>query len=266
MRTELLQLLVLATTALGGAGCDQSLSSRDSRPLSTTDLCSPSPQEPLVFYDETGAPSKMTPALSELELRRIIDAVAAQTRDRIWLICVKPSFSGGARAGVVIYLTPQQQTARIRTGCAYSIVMWDEKMDIAPPWKYVQVSKPDESFVNQPTLPSVGDLPFRRPNVVEPNSGKSWPMSDEEVISILDFVRDLSSYKSSATSRSSSTWNERVGRDAQKLPILWISRREDTIQVHLGYQHSGLWGHGVMVTVDRTPTGYRFVEGGPWVS
>jgi len=266
MRTRTIQSLILATIMLAGAGCGHGWSSRGSQPLSTTEPCSPSSQKPLVFYDETGTPSDKAPALSELELRRIIDAVAVQTRDRSWLIRVKPSFPGGARAGVVVYLTPQQQTVRIRTGCAYSIVTWDEKMDIASPWKYIQVSKPDEAFANQLPLPSVGDLPFRRPNVVEPNSGKSWPMSDEEVISILDFVRDLSSYKSSTTSRSSSTWNERVGRDAQKLPILWISRREDTIQVHFGYQHSGLRGHGVMVTIDRTPTGYRFVEGGPWVS
>jgi hypothetical protein len=266
MRTRPRQLLILAMAVLTSAGCDRRPSSRDSLPLSATEPCLPSVQKPLIFYDETGTPSDQTPALSQLELRQMIDAVAGQTRDPIWLIRVKPSFSRGAKAGAIVYLTPQQETARTRTGRAYSVTKWDETMNVAPLWQYVQPSKPDERFADQLTLPSVGDLPFARPNVVEPNSGKSWPMSDEEVTSIVDFARDLSSYETPTTSRLSLMLNKRMAQDVQELPVLSISRHGDAIQMHFGYQHHGLWGRGVLVRIERTPVGYRFVEGSWWVS
>jgi hypothetical protein len=263
MQIGTLQLLILATAVLASTGCDHSRSLSTNQPSATAPY-SPSPQQPMVFYDETGTPSKIAPALSELELTRIIDAVATQTKDRIWLIRVKPPNSVGAYAGAIVYLTPQQQTSRIRTGYAYSTSVHRETVDVGPRWRYVQVSRPDEPSTEQPTLPSASDLPFSQPSVGDSGSGKTWPMSEEEIIAIVDFVRLPSSYENVTPGEISS--DHLMARDAQKLPILRIGKDEDTIRVEFGYQHDGLWGHGRAVIVECTPKGYRIVKWGMWMS
>jgi hypothetical protein len=221
---------------------------------------------PFVFYDESGVPSKIAPALSELDLRRIADAVAAETSDPIWFIRVKPSDVVGAHAGAIIYLAPQRQTPRVRTGQAYSAGVHEDKVHLSAPWTYIQVSKPDQLFAKQPTLPSASDLPFAHSGVAASDTKQGPPIPEAEMTRIVDFVRDPSNYESPTDSRVSAMWNKRMGFDAQRLPILWIGQKEDTIDVQFGYQHGGLWGHGVTVTIERTPTGYKLLTAGPWVS
>jgi hypothetical protein len=258
MKPGTFQWLALMTGMMLIAGCGHNRSSSSSQSLPMTEPCSPSPQQPVVFYDETGTPSKMTPALSELELTRIIDVVAAQTEDPIWLIRVKPSIRSEARAGIVVYLRPQQQTPRIRMGYAYSISPFGEQINVPASWKYVQVSRSDQTFANQLTLPSASQLPFPWPNRTEPDSRNPVPMSKEEIVHIVDFVRQPSSYENAATEQSLP--KQEMARSAQQLPILDIYRYGDTIQVMFGYRHSGLWGFRHTVTLECTPTNYRIVK------
>jgi hypothetical protein len=217
----------------------------------------------MVFYDETGMSSDKTPALLEAELKEITDSIAARTKDPIWLIRVKPSFPSGVRAGVVVYPAPQQQTPRIRTGYAYSIPVLGEEIGISAPWKYVQVSKPEQTFSQQLALPSVADMPFVWPIIVDPNERETSQMPDDEVIRIADFVRQPSNYENSAIRRMPP--KQAMAYEVQEHPVLSISRHGKAIDAAIGYQHNGLWGHGATVTLEQTPTGYRVVTWTMWV-
>ena len=258
MRTSPPRLFIVAVTLLISTGCYHSPSP------STTKASPPSPQQPPVFYDETGTPSQIAPVLSEPDLRRIVDAVAGQTKDPIWLIRIKPPNSVGAYADAIVYLAPQRQTPRIRSGYACVASVRQEAIDVAPRWRYVQVSRLDKAFAEQLALPSASDLPFLQPSVGDPRFGKIWPMSEEEIVRITDFVREPSNYMNSTGWHKS--LGHRMAREAQELPILRMSRDEGTIRVWFGYQHNGLWGHGRDVVLERTSNGYRLVTWGMWMS
>jgi hypothetical protein len=251
MRTRSFQLLLLAWSVLVGAGCHRDRPARSSPPLVVSEPCSPAPQLPLIFYDENGTASKFTLALSELELREIIGRIAAQTKDLIWFIRVKPSVYSKVRGGAIVYLRPQRQTPRIRTGHAYSISPFGERTDVSAPWKYVQVSRPDQTFASQLSLPSTGgDLLFPWPDMWDPDS-RAAPMSEEEIARIVDFVREPSSSDGSAAGGLP------PGQMTQSLPIMELYRYGDTIQIAFGYQHAGRYGSGLVVTLERTPTSRR---------
>jgi hypothetical protein len=262
MKARSFQSLILTWSVLAGAGCHHDLSPRDSLPSAVAEPCSPAPQLPLVFYDETGAPSKIAPAFSELELKRIVDAVAAQTKDSIWLIRIKPPVTVEAYATAIIYLAPQRQTQRIRTGYAHHADVFREKIGIYPRWRYIQVSKVDQTFTEQLTLPSAGDLAFAWPTIDDPNRETGSSIHEDEVIRIADFVRQPLNYGWMLNGRMVPVRAETFG----ELPILWIREHDKTIEVELGYQHGGLWGHGRHVILERTSTGYKVVEWGMWMS
>jgi hypothetical protein len=247
VRTFRLLVLVTSTTALAGCACRQP---------SAKEACPPSaPAEPFVFYDEAGDPSEKTPPLSEGELRKIVDWVAVRMPRPIWLIRVKPSYSDGRRAGVVAYLVPDEATPRMRIGGALTVF---QREIPAPPRKYVQVSPADHCSTDQLTKPSVLDLPFVWPTVVDPNGGKSSPMSSEELISIVDFVRQPSNYQDPALRY----WHEKP----YELPILSVRREGNMIRVSFGYEHGFLWARGCEIMVKRTTTGYEVVSCSRWLS
>jgi len=262
MRTSPPRLFVV--TMLIGAGCYHSPSP------STTKATPLSPQQPPVFYDEEGVPSKHTPALSELEFTQIVAKVAMRTKDPIWFIRVKPylDVDGTFRHDtVIVYLVPQRQTSRIREGRAYIVSTYDEATSIdSSPDDYVQVSRPDQALTTELTLPPPSDLPFIRPDNIDPNAAKGSPMPDEELIRILDFTRRPSTY---GRLPNQTMPPEQMVKELRKMPFLELrksARWRDNIVVYFGFQHAPRFGGGVLVMIKPTPTGYEAVTWGRWRS
>ena len=236
----------LATFVLAIAGCSQSVS---------TEVVSTSSIRPLVFYDETGRPSETTPALSKAKLDRIVEKIATQTSESIWFIRVKPS--EGDRHGVIVYLAPERQAPRIREGGAYNIWVVGQEMGISPSWKYIQISGPGRTFTTRLTLPSASELPFKREDANLP---------EEELIRISDFVRQPSNYETSALQQTPVPETKIMLRHARELPIRSIQGADTQIHVDFGYLHGPLWGYGINLELERTPTGYRLKEWSFWIS
>lgn len=208
------------------------------------------PGHPVVFYGEHGNPSKDTPALSRKEIRSILDRVAAQTRDSIWLIWVRPSHVCDA------FIIPDETTPRIRVGRVYSIRQSEPQMPIGSGGKYMQICPTGCGFSAKLTKPPVADMPFHYPAVVDPNSREEAPMSEDEVTAIVDFVRQ----QASSSRILSISW------DVQNQPILDISREGNTILFRFGFMHDFLWGSGVKIEIECTPMGYKIMKWGHWVS
>jgi len=261
MRTGLLQSLILAVTMLAGAGCKDSQSSSSSQP-SATEPCSPVLQHPPVFYRQAGDPSKHRPALSESELTRIVDSIAAETKGTIWFIRVNPSWGGGKT--LIVYLAPEKETPRIREGSAYSMRLSEKTTSILLREEYIQVSKVDQTFAKQLTLPSTSDLPFSRPNVIDPNSKKSSPMPEEELVRIVDFVRRPSSYENLDSARGAPS--DTMIKEIQEMPVLGVINEQGEIQVYFGFQDGPVSGYGLKVQLESTSTGYRVVDWSDWIS
>jgi len=264
MRTSPPRLFIVAVILLIDAGCYHSPSP------STTKASPPSPQQPPVFYDEEGVPSKYTPALSELEFTQIVAKVATCTKDPIWFIRVKPYLDLDGTFGhgtVIVYLVPERQMSRIREGHAYIVSTYDKAISIASSRDgYVQVSRPDQVLTTELTLPSPSDLPFTRPDSIDPNAAKGSPMPDEELIRILDFVRRPSTYGRLPDQTMSP---EQMVEELLKMPFLGLrksARWRDNIVVYFGFQHAPRFGGGVLVMIKPTPTGYEAVTWGRWRS
>lgn len=245
--------VVLIMGVLTGAGCE----------ANSSIAAKVGPARPLVFYDETGDPSDKAPVLSDAEVREITEAIAARTDDPIWLIRVKPSLPDGARGGRVVYMVPERQTPRIRTGLAYSIPVLGERGGIPAPWKYVQVSKAGEAFTAQFTRPSIIDLPFRWPEMASPKAAKANAVPASEVVRIVDFIREPLNYED--LPGQDTPMKQQVARNAQKLPIFSIIKQSDMIDVESGYLHTASWGWGIKVTVMCTKDGYAITAWGTWV-
>jgi len=88
-------------------------------------------------------------------------------------------------------------------------------------------------------------------------------MSKEEVIAIVDFVHQPSSYKELTAPRGISGDNIRRILES---PILHIERTRNQIDVQLGFMHGLMWGDGLSVELECTPTGYKATSWGEWVS
>jgi len=262
MKARSFQLLILAWSVPAWAGCHSDHPASSSHPLAVAEPCSPVPRQTPVFYDDTGTPSKRTPAFSELELARVTDRVATQTKDPIWFIRVKPSHPGGYRTATV-YLVPQTQTQRVREGRAYNIGVDGQEVTVHSSTEYIQISKQGQTFTRQLILPAVSDLPFSRPDLLDPDSEKGAPISEEELIRIVDFIRQPSTYRGALGHRMSP---EKMAEEVQRMPILKVTRWRDNISVDFGYQHAPLFGYGVGVTIKPTSTGYGVVGWGEWLS
>ena len=251
MRTGMVRWLVLVIGALALPGCERSQSA------TTTKIALTPPAQPFVFYDETGEPSARTPVFAEFEIREVVRWMAARTSDPIWLIRVKPSASDGRRAGVIAYVVPDQATPRIRVGKAYYVAPF--RGSIVATWEYVQIPLPSQRFTDQFTKPSVTDMPFRYPVVVDPNTKQESPMPQEEVIRIADFVRQPSNYQDPAL-KYPRHWSQGA---PYAVPILGIRREGSRTFVSTGYVFNGLWGWAWSVRLACTAGGYRItsVEG-----
>jgi hypothetical protein len=246
---------VLAMGMLALVGCRQSQSVG-------VDVSPVPPPRPFVFFDGTDDPSERMAALSEPELKEIIDWVATQTSDPIWLIRVRPSTITKTRKRMVAYIVPDEATTRIRAGRAYYIPASDEKTGSGVAWRYAQVSMPDHAFTEQLTKPSVTEVPFEWPVVADPSSRKTSPMPKEEVVSVVDFVR----HRALHMGIRGILQDRAAARESAELPILKIRREGEAIGVTFGYLHEPLLGGGARVTIKRTRSGYKVSDWSLWVS
>jgi hypothetical protein len=254
MKAGMARWLVFVMGMLALAGCqhDQSVAV----------MINPAPRpRPFVFYDEAGDPSERTAALSEVELREIVDWVATQTRDPVWLIRVRPDM-GKTRNRMVAYLVPDETTPRIRVGRAYDIPDSKEQTALRSPWKYAQVSLSGRSFGEQLVKPSVREMPFRYPEVTDPDSKKKSPMSEQDAVAILDFVR----HRSGMVPLINTLLGHTIARRGPNLPVLSMCDMINGFEVTFGFVHGPLWGHGVIVRVKCTRSGYKVVDWSKWIS
>jgi len=130
-------------------------------------------------------------------------------------------------------------------------------------WEYVQVSLPGKSFPDQLAKPSAADLPFRRPEVLDPNSKKSSPMSPAEVVRIVDFVRQPSNYQDPAI-KNMLRWSTQKPYD---WPILGIRREGSVISASSGFSHNLMWARWWSIKLECTASGYKITSvRGPYVA
>ncbi len=254
MKTGMVRWLVLAMGVSALAGCQHNQSA-------ATKISLAPPAQPFVFYDETGNPSEQTSALSKTELREIIDWVATQTSDPVWLIRVRPDI-GKKRNRMIAYIVPDETTPRIRAGRAYNIPESKGGTAVRSPWKYAQVSLPGHHFDAQLTKPSVREMPFYFPKLVDSNSWERAPTVEQEVVSILDFVR----HRSNGIPIIGALLGYTIGPKGPHLPVHDIRESSEGFQVTFGFVHGSLWGHGVIVRVKTTRNGYKVVEWNKWIS
>jgi hypothetical protein len=254
MKARTFQRLVLITSLIAVAGCG-------GQQPAAKEACLPSaPAQPFVFYDPTGNPSETMPALSESELREITAWVAAQTSRPIWFIRVQPVlFEAGKRRYVTAYLAPDEAAPRMRVGDMLGVPEkgatppLSKNETMAPPWKYVQVSLPNQFFTDQLTKPSVINLPFDwwqfalRDTEKDPDPEKDGPVPVSELVGIVDFVREPSSFKDLAL------------YPRPEPPIRSIFRTDNGIEVAFGFVG------GASITLERTPTGYKVKHSGAWM-
>ena len=248
MQAGMLRWFVLAVGTLAVASCGHRAPAR----------------QPPVFYDDRGDPSEEATALSERELREITVWAAIQTRDPVWLVRVKPSEAGEGRGVVIAHIVPDEMTPRIRVGRAYSVPKSKKRTAIYSPARYIQISMPDHTFTKELVKPPPSELPFDWPRVYDPNTREESRMSKEEVLAIVDFVHQPSSYKELTASQGASADN--MVQEILHSPIFQIERSGSQIEVQLGFMHGLMWGYGVEVTLEYTPIGYKVKTWGSWIS
>lgn len=209
-----------------------------------------SPGHPLVFYDEDGSPTEQSPALSRLEINKILDCVAAQTQDPVWLIWVRPSQIYD------VYIVPEKTTPRMRVGRMFGIRKSEPAASIGSGGTYMQVCAPGCTFRRRLTKPCLDEMPFAHPTVVDPNSGQRVLMSEKDILDVVDFVRQQSNLSRSLN----------LLQVAKSLPVLDIHKEGQIIFVQLGFMHDALWGHGITIQIECVPTGYKVVSWDQWIS
>jgi hypothetical protein len=254
MRLGKIRWFILSIGALTSAGCE----SRQSAGICVKPM---PPAQPFVFYDEADDPSAGSVALSEAELREVIDWVATQTPDPIWLIRVGPAI-GKSRGRMVAYLVPDKATPRIRVGRGYDIPELKEKTVAHSSWTYAQVALPSRDFGNQLARPTLREMPFRYPAAINPSSTASSTLSEEEMVAALDFVR----HQANGIPIVGTILGHTIARGGPNLPVLAIRKIGATIEITYGYQHGPLWGHGTEVTIKRAKNGYKVMHWREWVS
>ena len=58
----------------------------------------------------------------------------------------------------------------------------------------------------------------------------------------------------------------RRGVASPERPVLEIIRKGSIIHVQLGFMHDVLWGSGVNIEVEQTPSGYKVLHWSDWIS
>jgi hypothetical protein len=99
-------------------------------------------------------------------------------------------------------------------------------------------------------------MPFVHPTVVDPNSGQRVLMSEKDILDVVDFVRQQSSLSPTLD----------LLQVAKNLPVLDIRKEGQIIFVQLGFMHDALWGHGITIQIECTPTGYKVASWEQWIS
>ncbi len=256
MQAEMLRWLVLAIGTPALAGCQQSQSA-------AAKITPAPPAQPFVFYDRTGDPSRESPAILESDLRAVRARVATQTSDPIWLVRVRSSYANGVYFSAVADVMPDETSPRVRVGRAYDIRVSRGKLRTFSPQKYAQVSLLGHSFGEQLTKPSVTEMPFFLPEAVDSKVRENPLISREEVVTVIDFVRQPSAYRDLPVQDES--LKDSVVRSALELPLFDMSKEGDKINVRFGYV-SGFssWRYGLTVTLECTWGGHKITDWRLW--
>jgi len=152
----------------------------------------------------------------------------------------------------------------MRLGRVYGVPESKRRTGILPPGKYFQISMPGPAFTEQFLEPPLSELPFEWARIYDPKGARDFPMSKEEVLAIVDFVHQPSSYKR-LIAREGASGDDRL-RGVLQLPIFQIERAGNQVEVQFAYMHGLMWGYGLEVTLECTPTGYKVKTWGEWVS
>jgi hypothetical protein len=164
---------------------------------------------------------------------------------------------------MVAYAVPDEVTPRVGIGRAYYVSLSPERTYYAySAWRYVQVSMLDRSFTKHLLKPPPSELPFRQPAIKDPDSRQPYPMPKDEVLSIVDFVHQPSSYREFLTQGGMGARN--MVREILESPVSGIERTGSVIDVRFGFNYGGGLRQEVSVTLEFTPDGYRVTKWG-WV-
>jgi hypothetical protein len=189
----------------------------------------------------------MTPA--QLDELASVAARRSPAGHGVWFLLILDNryIHGRPLYNAVIYYTPDRTSDRFRAGPFTRVDQLlrlemprplIEQLDSADPQstlgRYVQVSAPYTTFpADGLHLPRNLELPFDAPE----------ELSEADTIAIIDAARQVQSAEL------------RLGRPPE--PVLSISVENGAYKVAFGWSCGGLSGGGSIVTVHRTPTGFR---------
>jgi hypothetical protein len=230
-----------------------------------------------VFYGETGDPcesdsiSKNCERLSTEEVNQIQNLISERTQTPIWFVRVPLMSSEGHRSQLWLYLVPDVADNRYRSGLAYTIQLSKSLKEqyVSEPWRYVQVSLPNETFDNLLETPKVYDLPFPYPSLNKDGSqSKQNLLSQKELIDILDYVRDPNTYINlkSTSGRILFPPSDIIFKIITLQPIVGFNRDADEITVTLGFVHNGLFARCLSIKLKRNGKDYKLIEQSLWIA
>lgn len=282
------EIMGLCLLALMGLSCSSNQNIKESYSME------PFRERPKVFYGETGDPCESDSdyrvenceRLSSEELNRIQTSISELTQESIWFVRVPLSSSQRYRSQLWVYMAPDIANTRFRSGLAFTIRSLHSSRGpfVSPPWRYVQVSLPEEVFHSTLETPEVCDLPFLYPPRDRISSeNKRDLLSEEDLVSLMDYVRkpevylELGEYKKASKkqlpgqgginrTRSRKPWRERLAEMIVSRPVVGIREDGDEITVILGFVHNGLFARCCEVKVRVTEQGYQYITIGMFVS
>jgi hypothetical protein len=280
------EIMGLCLLALMGLSCSSNQNIKESYSME------PFGDRLRVFYGETGDPCESASRpencerlLSE-ELNRIQTSISELTQEPIWFVRVPLTSSQRSRSQLWVYLAPDIANTRFRSGLAYTIRRLNSSKgpSVSSPWRYVQVSLPEEVFDSTLETPEVYDLPFPYPPRDRISSEKKRDLlSEEDLVSLMDYVRkpevylELGEYKKvskkhlpgqevRSRTRSRKPWREHLAEIIVMRPVVGIREDGDEITVTLGFVHNGLFARCCEVKVRVTEQGYQYITFGTFVS
>ena len=249
-------------------------------------------ENPKVFYGENGfptentSPSQICESLSLEEIRLVQNKISEVTDKPIWFARVPLYSSQGSREQIWVYLAPDVMNTRYRLGEVYTINMMRVlsnvlRVRVSPPSQYIQVSLPGKKFSNILEMPQVYDLPIPYPyQKANENVIRDKVLSEKELISLLDYVRNPESYSDFLDLRTYYQTHDTISDDISFFnpqpdvmseivitkPVMGIGLISGEYRVNFGFAHSYGASHGVQVKIKKTENGYRIIEWEMWIT
>lgn len=258
--TKSIRTLFAAGTALLLVGCGGN--PRFTRGEYVPPTSTPALHAAPVVYDPGDAPQPLT--MTQMQEILADAQPACPPGQGVWFILVKrnvevPGPKDNPREkrwdyAVFVYYTPQMQTARLRKGLCLYLDSGNPELASAMqflgarsggllPWW--QVSADTDPFGRQLDAPAWALIPFAAPR----------DLSDTEAVGAIDFARTGPRAPAPAT-----------GRFDVMEPILSIANQDGLVRVQSGSIQAPLAGHGQVLILKRTDTGYQVVELHGWTS